>query len=109
MMSDLRKASNDGLIALNDKDLIQEAKSYTRNELIDNQPDPRDVNNATRHFDLLTACAIAFAMKNFEFFNYFSCSLFTKQFEPILSILQYLQIQNNISNNDKAMRHKAPK
>jgi hypothetical protein len=69
MMSDLRKASNDGLIALNDKDLIQEAKSYTRNELIDSQPDPRDVNNATRHFDLLTACAIAWQMKDFAEVN----------------------------------------
>lgn len=64
MMSDLRKASNDGLIALNDKDLIQEAKSYTRNDLIDNQPDPRDVSNATRHFDLLVAAAICWQMKD---------------------------------------------
>ena len=64
MFADLRKASNDGLIALNDKDLIQEAKSYTRNDLIDNAPDPRDVSNLTRHFDLLTACAIAWQMKD---------------------------------------------
>ena len=64
MMSDFRKACNDGLVALNDKDLIQEAKSYTRNDLIDNQPDPRDVTNATRHFDLLTAAAIAWQMKD---------------------------------------------
>lgn len=64
MMSDFRKACNDGLIALNDKDLIQEAKSYTRNDLIDNSPDPRDVSNATRHFDLLTAAAIAWQMKD---------------------------------------------
>ncbi len=63
MMSDFRKACNDGLVALNDKDLIQEAKSYTRNDLIDNSPDPRDVSNATRHFDLLTAAAIAWQMK----------------------------------------------
>ena len=64
MMSDFRKACNDGLVALNDKDLIQEAKSYTRNDLIDNQPDPRDVSNATRHFDLLTAAAICWQMKD---------------------------------------------
>jgi hypothetical protein len=64
MMADLRKAVNDGFLVLNDKDLIQEAKSYTRNDLIDTQPDPRDVQNATRHFDLLTACAISFAMKD---------------------------------------------
>ncbi len=64
MMADFRKAVNDGLIALNDKDLIQECRSYTRNDLIDNQPDPRDVPNATRHFDLLTAAAICFQMKD---------------------------------------------
>ncbi|MEK9207938.1 MAG: hypothetical protein AAB922_05620, partial [Patescibacteria group bacterium] len=64
MMSDFRKACNDGLVALNDKDIIQEAKSYTRNDLIDNSPDPRDVSNATRHFDLLTAAAIAWQMKD---------------------------------------------
>jgi len=65
MMSDLRKAVGDGLLALNDKDLIQEAKSYTRNDVIDTAPDPRDVQNATRHFDLLTAAAIAWQMKDF--------------------------------------------
>lgn len=64
MMSDFRKACNDGLLALNDKDLLQEAKFYTRNDLIDRQPDPRDVTMATRHFDLLTAAAIAWQMKD---------------------------------------------
>jgi len=64
MMSDFRKACNDGLVALNDKDLVQECKSYTRNDLIDNSPDPRDVSNATRHFDLLTAAAICWQMKD---------------------------------------------
>lgn len=64
MMSDFRKACNDGLIALNDKNLINEAKTYTRNNLIDSQPDPRDINNSTRHFDLLTAAAICWQMKD---------------------------------------------
>lgn len=68
MMADLRKAVNDGLLALNDPDLIKEAKAYTRNDLIDRQPDPRDVAMATRHFDLLTACAIAWQMKDFAEF-----------------------------------------
>lgn len=61
MFANLRKAVNDGLLLLNDRDLIQEAKSFTRNDLIDKEPDPRLV---TRHFDLLTACAIAWAMKD---------------------------------------------
>jgi len=65
MMADFRRAVNDGLVALNDLDLIKEAKAYTRNDLIDRQPDPRDVNLSTRHFDLLTAGAIAWQMKDF--------------------------------------------
>lgn len=64
MLADFRKACNDGLIDLNDPDLIQEAKSYTRNDLIDNQPDPRDIPNPTRHFDLLIAACIAWQMKD---------------------------------------------
>lgn len=64
MFADFRKACNDGLVALNDKDLITEAKSYTRNDLIDTNPDPRDVNNPTRHWDLLTAACIAWQMKD---------------------------------------------
>ena len=63
-MADYRKAINDGLVVLNDPDLIKEAKAYTRNDLIDRQPDPRDVTMATRHFDLLTAGAISWQMKN---------------------------------------------
>jgi hypothetical protein len=61
MLSGLRTAIEDGLIALNDPDLIQEAKSYTRNDLIDNAP---DVRLTTRHFDLLIAAAIAWQMKD---------------------------------------------
>lgn len=62
MMSGLKQAVEDGLLALNDKDLIQEAKSYNRNDLIDKEEDAR---LTTRHFDLLTACAIAWQMKEF--------------------------------------------
>lgn len=61
MMDGLKEAIDAGLIELNDKDLIEEAKSYTRNDIIDNPPDPR---LTTRHFDLLTACAIAWQMMN---------------------------------------------
>jgi hypothetical protein len=61
MFSDLREAIESGLIELNDEDLINEAKAYTRNDLIDN---PVDVRLTTRHFDLLIACCIAWQMKN---------------------------------------------
>lgn len=60
-LSDLRKAVADGLIALNDESLMNELKSYTRNDLIDAEPDTR---LTTRHFDLLMACAIAWQMKD---------------------------------------------
>jgi hypothetical protein len=64
MMADIRKAVNDGLLVFNDPDLIKEGKAYTRNDLIDRSPDPRDVTTPTRHFDLLTAAAIAWQMKD---------------------------------------------
>lgn len=61
MLSDAREAVESGLVSLNDKDLINELKSYTRNDLIDN---PVDIRLTTRHFDLLTAFCIAWQMKN---------------------------------------------
>jgi hypothetical protein len=61
MIYALIKAVEDGLIELNDKDLIQEAKSYTRDDLMDNEIDPR---LSTRHFDLLTAACVAWQMKD---------------------------------------------
>lgn len=61
MFSKLGDAVENGLIALNDPDLIKEARSYTRNDVMDAEVDPR---LTTRHFDLLTACAIAWQMKD---------------------------------------------
>lgn len=62
MIFALVKAVNDGHLLLNDPDLIAECKNYTRNDLIDDEKDPR---LTTRHFDLLTALAIAWQMKDF--------------------------------------------
>lgn len=62
MLFALSKAISDGLLELNDEDLINECKSYTRNDLMDKEQDPR---LTTRHFDLLIACAIAWQMKDF--------------------------------------------
>lgn len=61
MLLSFSKAVEDGLIDLNDKDLIAECKSYTRNDLIDNEKDAR---LTTRHFDLLIAACIAWQMKD---------------------------------------------
>lgn len=61
MLYALAKAVEQGLIHLNDPDLIQECKSYTRNDLMDDIKDPR---LATRHFDMIIACAIAWQMKD---------------------------------------------
>ena len=61
MLFALKKAIDDGLLVLTDKDLIQEAKSYSRDDLMDREIDPR---LTTRHFDLLIACAIAWQMKD---------------------------------------------
>jgi len=62
MLAGLAKAVTDGLLNLSDEALIQECKSYTRNDLIENIKDPR---LTTRHFDLLIAAAIAWQMKDY--------------------------------------------
>jgi hypothetical protein len=56
------KAVSDGLVALNDERLIAEAKSFSRNDLIDSEKDPR---LTTRHFDLLMGACICWQMKDF--------------------------------------------
>lgn len=60
MFASLREAIESGQIELNDPDLIAEAKSFTRNEMIDR---PIDIRLTTRHWDILTACAIAWQMR----------------------------------------------
>lgn len=62
MFNDLASAVENGWLELNDEDLIREARSYTRNDVMDGDV---DVRLATRHFDLLTSCAIAWAMKDY--------------------------------------------
>jgi len=57
---------DDGLLELTDHDLIREAMSYSRDDLMDKEIDPR---LTTRHFDLLTACAISFQMKDYVEIN----------------------------------------
>lgn len=60
MFSSFREAVESGLLSLNDEDLINEAKSYTRNDIIDNAP---DIRLTTRHHDLLISACIAWQMK----------------------------------------------
>lgn len=62
MLADLKTAIEDGLLALNDKNLIKEVMSYTRNDLIDKDP---DIRLTTRHLDLVIALAIAWQMKDY--------------------------------------------
>lgn len=62
MLSQFAKAVEDGIIVLNDKDLINECKSYTRNDLLETIRDPRLTTN---HFDLLMAACIAWQTKSF--------------------------------------------
>lgn len=61
MLFELKKAVEDGQLELTDKGLIAELKSYTRDDLMDNDD---DVRLTTRHFDLLMAVAIAWQMRN---------------------------------------------
>lgn len=66
MFMALRKAVDDGILLLEDEDLKNEAKSYSRDDLMDKPEDPR---LTTRHFDLLTACAIAWQMKDYATYS----------------------------------------
>lgn len=61
MLFALKKAVEDGLLELSDEDLKNEAKSYSRDDLMDREQDPR---LTTRHFDLLIAAAICWQMKD---------------------------------------------
>jgi hypothetical protein len=49
-------------VELSDQDLINEARSYTRDDLMDSEVDPR---LSTRHFDLLMAAVIGWQMRNY--------------------------------------------
>jgi len=62
MLFAMKKAVEDGHLQLTDEDLKAECRSYGRDDLMDGEVDPR---LTTRHFDLLTACAIAYQMKNY--------------------------------------------
>lgn len=62
MLSDYGQAVEDGLLELNDPDLIEETRSYTTADLMDREIDPR---LTTRHFDLLMAAAIAWHIRSF--------------------------------------------
>lgn len=82
MIFALVKAVNDGLIDLSDADLIQECKSYTRNDLIDTEKDPR---LTTRHFDLLIAAAIAWQMNPFAEVSKPKFDDFVDDYQPMYS------------------------
>ena len=62
MLPSLREAIESGLLDLNDEELINECKGFTRNDLIDNPP---DIRLTTRHWDLVTALAISWQMKDY--------------------------------------------
>lgn len=62
MIFALKQAVEDGHLQLTDANLIAELRSYTRDDLMDRDEDPR---LTTRHFDLLIACAIAYQMRNY--------------------------------------------
>ena len=62
MLSTLRNAIENGLLELSDKELIDEARGFTTGDLMDKEEDPR---LATRHYDLLMACAIALSINPF--------------------------------------------
>lgn len=51
---DFRKAFNDGILKIYDKELLEEMRSYSQSDLA-------ETSKITRHFDLLMSAAIGFA------------------------------------------------
>ena len=92
MLFALAYAIKKGLLVLNDKHLIQEIKSYTRNDLMDTDVDAR---LTTRHFDLLMACAIAWQMKDYAF-SYFIPATDPK---PLTRMQRVMQANSNYTSS----------
>ncbi len=69
MFFSFRTAYEDGLIKVNDPRILKEMRSYTQSDLSNDDTDDDDLEEAdeelTRHFDLLTALVITWAMRNF--------------------------------------------
>lgn len=80
MFTALKKAVADGHLELSDPDLIAEARGYTRDDFMDKEEDPR---LATRHFDLLTAAAIAWQMRNYSVVEDPSTQYRQSAYEPL--------------------------
>ncbi len=83
MYAGAKKAIEDGLVALNDEILIAEAKTVTRNNVIDKEEDAR---LTTRHFDLFTAFCIAWQMKDH--------ALYREEMEPPI---HWMSEQNQVN------------
>jgi len=64
MLDNLANALFMGEIIINDNDLLDELKYYTRDNVMDRDVDPR---LATKHFDLLIALAIAWQMREYRY------------------------------------------
>lgn len=57
MFMDFRRDYNDGLVKIYDEAVLREMKSYSTSDI-------GETSRITRHFDLLTACCIAWQMKH---------------------------------------------
>jgi hypothetical protein len=60
MFMDFRRDYNDGIIHIYDSQVLKEMKSFSNNDITENAK----AGSITRHFDLLTAVVIAWAMRN---------------------------------------------
>ncbi len=59
---DFRKDYRDGVIKINDPDLLKEMKAFTKRDLIET----RSSDKITRHFDLLISAVIGWAAKSYQ-------------------------------------------
>src|SRR5205807_7826820 len=63
ILFDLKSAVEDGLLIINDERILREMRSFTHSDADDIGSSRDKQGLATKHWDLLMACAIAWAMR----------------------------------------------
>jgi hypothetical protein len=63
ILNDLRSTVEDGLLVINDERILREMRSFTHTDA--DELGRSRVGHATRHFDLLMGCAIAWHMRKY--------------------------------------------
>lgn len=95
MLAAFQHAIEHGHVELNDPELIEEAKAFSRNDLMDKPLDPRFITTLTRHFDKLIAACICWQMRDRAFPK--SAAPLTAGQRETQEALDFLKMQRDIN------------